>query len=126
MSMNPRAPLPFRAAFTAVLHVIGRAPSLALLGLIRLYQRTLSPVLPIVTMGGCGCRFSPTCSHYAAKAVRRHGAVTGAWLAVRRIVKCTPLHPGGFDPVPSCRTVRRSHSGSAAWSDDHAGNPGEA
>ncbi|MEX2044066.1 MAG: membrane protein insertion efficiency factor YidD [Opitutus sp.] len=108
------------------MRVVGRAPALALLGIIRLYQRTLSPVLPIVTMGGCGCRFSPTCSHYAAEAVRRHGAAAGAWLAMRRLIKCTPLHPGGFDPVPSCRTVRCSRPRFSAWRDDHAGNPGEA
>ena len=78
-----------------------RLPALALLALIRLYQRTLSPVLPIVTMGRCGCRFTPTCSHYAIDAIRTHGALAGAGLAVRRLVRCTPLHPGGADPVPA-------------------------
>ena len=85
-------------------------PARALLALIALYQRTLSPALPALFGAGCGCRFSPTCSHYAAEAVRTHGALAGAWLAARRRVKCTPLHPGGFDPVPprhsSSRCVR--------------------
>lgn len=78
----------------------GRLPMVVLLALIRVYQRTLSPVLPIVTLGRCACRFAPTCSHYAAEAVRTHGALAGGWLALRRLAKCTPLHPGGFDPVP--------------------------
>jgi len=77
-----------------------RLPALALIGLIRVYQRTLSPALPVLTLGRCGCRFSPTCSHYAAEAIRTHGALAGTALAVARLAKCTPLHPGGFDPVP--------------------------
>ncbi len=75
-------------------------PARALLALLWLYQRLLSPVLPVVTGGACGCRFSPTCSHYAVDAIRRHGAIAGGFLTVRRLLKCTPLHPGGFDPVP--------------------------
>lgn len=71
-----------------------------LLAVIRLYQRTLSPVLPIVTLGSCACRFAPTCSHYAVEAIERHGPGRGTWLALRRLIKCTPLHAGGFDPVP--------------------------
>jgi putative membrane protein insertion efficiency factor len=78
-------------------------PARALLGLIWLYQRTLSPALPAVFGSACGCRFSPTCSHYAAEAVRTHGGLAGLWLTIRRLVKCTPLHPGGFDPVPAPR-----------------------
>ncbi|MSU23770.1 MAG: membrane protein insertion efficiency factor YidD [Opitutus sp.] len=77
-----------------------RLPGRALLAVIWLYQRTLSPALPALFGPACGCRFSPTCSHYAAEAVRTHGALAGGWLAGRRLVKCTPLHPGGFDPVP--------------------------
>ena len=78
-------------------------PSRALIAFIRLYQCTLSPALPIITMGRCGCRFAPTCSHYAADAIRAHGALAGTGLAFVRLVKCTPLHPGGFDPVPTKR-----------------------
>jgi putative membrane protein insertion efficiency factor len=75
-------------------------PARALLRAIRLYQATLSPALPALLGPACGCRFAPTCSHYAAEAIQRHGALRGAWLAVRRLAKCSPLHPGGFDPVP--------------------------
>jgi len=88
-------------------------PARALLGLIWLYRHTASPVLPVVLGPGAGCRFHPTCSVYAAEAVRSHGAVIGAWLAVRRLLKCHPLHSGGFDPVPPrrrpvCRAVALS------------------
>src|SRR3954463_5633818 len=65
-----------------------------LLRLIRFYSRAVSPALP------ARCRFYPTCSAYAAEAIARHGAARGSWLAVRRIVKCAPWHPGGVDLVP--------------------------
>ena len=61
---------------------------------IRLYQWVISPILPN------RCRFAPTCSQYAIEALRQHGAVKGSWLALKRILKCHPLHPGGYDPVP--------------------------
>ena len=64
------------------------------MGLIRVYQHTFSLILP------SSCRFEPSCSAYALEAVREHGALRGAWLAVRRIGRCHPFHPGGFDPVP--------------------------
>ncbi len=82
-------------------------PARTLLAAIRIYQRTLSPALPALFGSACGCRFTPTCSHYAADAVRKHGAIFGAWLAVRRLAKCTPFHPGGFDPVPARRAPPR-------------------
>jgi putative membrane protein insertion efficiency factor len=66
---------------------------LLLLG-IRGYQRFVSPVLPPA------CRFHPTCSAYAAGAIERHGAVRGSWLALRRLARCHPWNPGGYDPVP--------------------------
>ena len=78
-------------------------PARVLLGLIWLYRKTLSPVLPVVFGPGCGCRFHPTCAVYAAQAVRERGALSGMWLASRRLLKCHPLHPGGFDPVPARR-----------------------
>ena len=80
-----------------------RGPGLAgsvAVGLIKAYQRTVSPALPILFGPACGCRFAPTCSHYAVEAVETHGALHGSWLAAVRLLKCTPLHPGGLDPVP--------------------------
>jgi len=65
-----------------------------LLALIRGYQLVLRPLF------GANCRFHPSCSDYAREAVERHGALSGAWLAVKRIARCHPYHPGGYDPVP--------------------------
>lgn len=65
-----------------------------ILQMIRFYQRYISPMSPP------SCRFYPTCSQYAIEAVEEHGAIKGSYLAVRRILKCHPLHKGGFDPVP--------------------------
>lgn len=65
-----------------------------LLALLRLYRLLISPLL------GPRCRFHPSCSCYAEQAVREHGALTGGWLALRRLARCHPFHPGGFDPVP--------------------------
>jgi putative membrane protein insertion efficiency factor len=90
-----------------VLRLAASLPARLLLGLIWLYRRTLSPALPAVFGPACGCRFHPTCAAYAAAAVREHGALAGAWLALRRLLKCHPLHPGGFDPVPPKRPVAR-------------------
>ncbi len=64
------------------------------LALIRGYQRFVSPYLPP------RCRFYPSCSAYAADAVSRHGPWRGGYLAIRRLLRCHPLHPGGYDPVP--------------------------
>jgi len=61
--------------------------------LIRFYQIFISPMFPQ------RCRFYPTCSQYALEAVRKKGAVKGSWLALKRILKCHPFHPGGYDPV---------------------------
>jgi len=90
-----------------LLQSAARLPARALLGLVWLYQRTLSPVLPAVFGPACGCRFHPTCSHYAAEAVRTRGALVGVWLTARRLLRCTPLHAGGFDPVPPRRRAAR-------------------
>lgn len=75
-----------------------------LVGFIRAYQRFISPLL------GPRCRFYPTCSQYAVEAIERYGPVKGVWLALRRIVRCHPLNPGGHDPVPEhqpthCSTI---------------------
>lgn len=68
---------------------------IALMGVVRFYQRFLSPL-----KGGPTCRFYPTCSQYAYDALAKHGAVRGTYMAVRRILRCHPFHPGGYDPVP--------------------------
>ena len=69
-------------------------PRRLLATLIRGYQRFVSPALPP------SCRFHPSCSQYALEAVTRHGALKGGWLAARRLARCHPFNPGGFDPVP--------------------------
>ncbi len=65
----------------------------AVLFSIGLYRRAVSPYL------GAACRFAPTCSDYSMEAIERHGVVRGAWMSVKRVLKCHPLHPGGYDPV---------------------------
>ncbi|GAB3195571.1 hypothetical protein GCM10027261_16190 [Geodermatophilus arenarius] len=72
----------------------------ALLAAVGFYSRAVSPALPP------RCRFAPTCSAYAAEAVAVHGAARGSWLALRRLLKCAPWHPGGYDPVPAPRAGR--------------------
>ena len=65
-----------------------------MIGLIRVYQYAISPLM------GRSCRYVPTCSEYTAEAVRKHGALRGGWLGAKRICRCHPWHPGGYDPVP--------------------------
>ncbi|MBF0231979.1 MAG: membrane protein insertion efficiency factor YidD [Desulfamplus sp.] len=65
-----------------------------LLLFIRLYQYLISPLI------GPACRFYPSCSQYAFDAVIKYGSIKGSFLAVKRVLKCHPFHPGGFDPVP--------------------------
>ncbi len=74
----------------------------ALLALIRLYQRGVSPAL------GVACRFEPTCSHYAYEAIDRHGAARGTWLALRRLARCRPGGSEGYDPVPDADRAAES------------------
>ncbi|KQL37666.1 MULTISPECIES: membrane protein insertion efficiency factor YidD [Bacillaceae] len=65
-----------------------------LIGIIRFYQKWISPATPP------SCRFYPTCSSYGLEALQTHGALKGTYLTTKRILKCHPLHPGGYDPVP--------------------------
>ncbi|AXW86465.1 MULTISPECIES: membrane protein insertion efficiency factor YidD [Lonsdalea] len=74
-----------------------------LIGLIRGYQRFISPLL------GPHCRFHPTCSQYGIEAIRRFGMIKGCWLALKRVLKCHPLNPGGDDPVPPKTDNNREH-----------------
>jgi putative membrane protein insertion efficiency factor len=83
----------------------------ALLAVVRFYQRAISPALPP------RCRFYPTCSAYALEAIERHGAARGSWLALRRLAKCAPWHPGGVDLVPGSGTAGTGHTSSTALPD---------
>ncbi|GAA4239122.1 hypothetical protein GCM10022254_57910 [Actinomadura meridiana] len=87
----------------------GPAASLLIL-LVRAYRRFLSPLL------GQQCRFQPSCSAYGLEALQVHGALRGTWLTVRRIARCHPFHPGGYDPVPPKKSAREAHL---------SGEPGE-
>ncbi len=78
-----------------VLAFIARLPALALMGLIRLYQLTISPLI------GPTCKYYPSCSHYGFQAVRRHGALRGTVLAGWRVLRCNPWSNGGVDEVPA-------------------------
>ena len=68
-----------------------------LIALLKAYRFAISPLY------GQVCRYHPTCSAYALEAVTRHGSLRGSWLAVRRILRCHPWNPGGYDPVPPVR-----------------------
>lgn len=81
---------------------------------IRGYQRFISPLF------GPVCRFYPSCSHYAVEALQVHGALRGTWLAVRRLARCHPFHPGGLDPVPP-----RAPDAAVAGGTAGAGSPAE-
>lgn len=82
-----------------ILSVISRVVSGMLILIVRAYQVTLSPHI-----GNC-CRFTPSCSAYCIEALRVHGAATGCWLALRRIMRCRPFGPSGYDPVPPKKDV---------------------
>jgi putative membrane protein insertion efficiency factor len=78
----------FSKLWTLLVHL----PAWALIGMVRLYQWTLSPVL------GGRCRFEPSCSNYFIESVRKYGAIRGSWRGILRICRCHPWHPGGYDP----------------------------
>lgn len=85
----------------------------AVVGLLHLYKRFVSPLLPPA------CRYEPTCSVYAAEAVELHGVMRGGWLAARRLLRCHPLSRGGFDPVPIPDHLLETRTRDVA----HAANP---
>lgn len=78
----------------SALQTTARIPSHVLILLIRGYQVAISPLFP------AACRYHPTCSEYAVEAVRRYGVLRGGWMAAKRIGRCHPFRPGGYDPVP--------------------------
>ena len=69
-------------------------PRAMVLGLVQFYRRVISPVLPP------SCRYAPSCSEYMYEAVQRYGVVRGGWMGIKRISRCHPFRPGGYDPVP--------------------------
>jgi putative membrane protein insertion efficiency factor len=75
----------------------------ALIGLLHLYKLCISPLL------GPRCRFYPSCSSYAIEAIRSRGVCMGCWLTVKRLLRCHPWHPGGYDPVPGADTPADPH-----------------
>ena len=72
--------------------ILGRAASALIIGLIRVYQGTLSPLL------GPACRFEPSCSRYMVGAIEKYGLLRGVWKGLKRFASCHPWHPGGYDP----------------------------
>ncbi|MFB4210893.1 membrane protein insertion efficiency factor YidD [Shouchella sp. JSM 1781072] len=74
-----------------------------LLAIIRFYRKYISSVLPP------RCRFYPTCSQYGLTAIEQHGAIKGSYLTIKRILKCHPFHPGGFDHVPEVKKKEHIH-----------------
>lgn len=83
------------ASLTQVVRAVAKAPRLALMGAVRLYQMTISPLL------GPRCKYYPSCSHYGYEALRTHGAVIGTLLAAWRVLRCNPWSHGGVDDVPA-------------------------
>ncbi|MEZ6057896.1 MAG: membrane protein insertion efficiency factor YidD [Planctomycetaceae bacterium] len=74
---------------------VGWLPQLALLAMVKMYQFFGSPLMRWL---GVGCRFTPTCSHYMIGALKKHGPFRGTWRGIRRVCRCHPGHPGGYDP----------------------------
>ena len=81
-----------RIRLMTILRAILHIPAWILIGMVRVYQVTLSPIL------GRQCRFQPSCSAYFIAAVQKHGAIRGGWRGIWRICRCNPWNPGGYDP----------------------------
>ena len=79
---------------SAVAQHIVQIPKYILIAIIRFYKAVISPLTPP------SCRFQPTCSTYGLEAVEKYGFLKGGWLAIKRIARCHPFNPGGYDPVP--------------------------
>jgi putative membrane protein insertion efficiency factor len=92
----PKRPTSSRAASISRPHADGRTglPAQVCIALLRVYRLFISPILP------ASCRFTPSCSAFAIEAIERHGGRRGVRLAVLRVARCHPWHPGGYDPVP--------------------------
>ena len=89
---------------TLVKRILG-IPSLLARGLISLYKKYISPLLP------AACRFHPTCSQYCSQALEKHGLFRGGWLGMKRLLRCNPLFKGGYDPIPGKRTRDKEAGG---------------
>lgn len=85
------------------MNLLTRATTALLVGLVRGYQYVLSPLI-----GPC-CRYQPSCSQYAVEALRRHGPLSGGWLALRRLLRCHPWGGFGYDPVPGEAAPSKPH-----------------
>jgi len=96
-----------KTSLKAIAVQLCQLPAKPLLALIWLYQRVLSPSIPAMFGPTCSCRYYPPCSHYAAEALRTHGVLIGLFFAVRRLLRCTPFHQGGIDPVPAPGVLKR-------------------
>ncbi|MFK7855111.1 MAG: membrane protein insertion efficiency factor YidD [Granulosicoccus sp.] len=87
-----------------------------MLRLIAFYRRWISPLLPP------RCRFVPSCSEYAAEAIETYGTARGGWLAAKRVCRCHPFHPGGFDPVPQKTSQQTEHLKTSEQNDETNGS----